>query len=124
MNEPKVKAKTGGRKAGTPNKKTEDFFDKCEKLGHDPITFNILIAQNKYRELGYDSATVTVYTKSGDSYEQDRISIETRLAANNKLLEFMYPKRKAIEHKISDEDKKAAFTFAYNTGPMKQDEQS
>lgn len=117
----KVKKKTGGRIKGTPNKKTEDFFERCAQEDHDPVLFNIRVAKNDWLSLGYESGTITVFTKSGDSYEQDRITMAERLSANNKLLDFMYPKRKAIEHSTSEEAKKA-FTFNYQTAPMKQND--
>lgn len=89
--------KVSGRKAGTPNRKTEEFFDKCAQHSHDPILFNILVAKNDWAALGYLSPTILVTNKNGQTFEEDRISIEARLSANNKLLDFMYPKRKALE---------------------------
>lgn len=119
MTKQKIKKKTGGRTKGTPNKKTEDFFERCAQQGHDPILFNILVAKNDWQALGYESGTVTVFTKSGDSYEQDRISIADRISANNKLLDFMYPKRKAVEHSVSDESR-PPIVLAYSDSGLKR----
>jgi hypothetical protein len=115
--------KTGGRIKGTPNKKTEHFFELCDKHDHDPVEFNILVAKNDWEALGYEKPTITCYTKSGDSYEQDRITVTDRMQANNKLLEFMYPKRKAIEISNSDESDKGTFTLNYSRGSLQQAQQ-
>ncbi len=113
--------KLGGRTKGTPNKKTEHFFDICTKRNHDPVEFNVMIAQNDWEALGYSKPTVTVYTKTGDSYEQDVISVSDRMSANNKLLDFMYPKRKSVEI-TNSEDSSNVFLMAYNPKTMKKNE--
>ena len=118
--EVKTKIKTGGRVKGTPNKKTEDFFNICEEMGHNPIEFNILVAQNDWAALGYDSATTIMYTKAGDPFEVDRIDMPTRLAANNKLLDFMYPKRKSVELSTGDDDKKGFIVLGYDPNKLKE----
>ncbi len=69
----KTKAKTGGRKAGTPNKSTLSLFAKCEALNIDP--FNDLL------ELAADRSL------------EDPI----RLKALTEVCGYLYPKRKAVE---------------------------
>lgn len=107
----------GGKKPkGTPNKPTLDFFTKCEKLKHDPIAFNIAVAKGDWRALGYEKGTETQFNKFGDELEVDRITVDHRLAANNKLLEFMYPKRRSIDFSPFDDDENnnKGFVLAYN----------
>ncbi len=116
------KPEGSGRKKGTPNRKTDEFFDLCKKHNHNPIEFNIMIAKNMWKEIGYETPTVTVFTKSGDSYEEDRIKIEHRITANNKLLDFMYPKVKALEITNKDEGP-LTFNLNYNPADFKADEQ-
>lgn len=118
----KGQKKTGGRPKGTPNKKTEHFFDLCKKHKHDPVEFNIMLAKNDWKALGYPSRTYSIFTKSGDSYEQDYIGIGDRITANNKLLDFMYPKRKAIEISNPEGEQNNAIVLAYNPNLLKDKE--
>lgn len=63
------KPEKSGRKAGTPNKKTQDLMEKCEKMGIDP--FEGLLELSKC----------------------DDPSI--KLAALKEVCSFLYPKRGA-----------------------------
>ncbi len=65
--------KTGGRQAGTPNRRTLEVQDKLEALGCDPIT--------GMAQLAMDPAT--------------DMPIRARLYAE--LAQYIAPKRKAIE---------------------------
>jgi hypothetical protein len=65
--------KTGGRTAGTPNKRTADLAERLEALGCDPVEGLARIAA----EPGTDSA------------------LRARVLAD--LLPYIYPKRKALE---------------------------
>lgn len=107
-----------GRKKGKLNAKTEHFFEICEKMNHDPVTFNVMLAQNDWQSLGYPNRTFTSFTKSGETFETDYISVNDRVSANNKLLEFMYPKRKAIEVTSGEKDN-TAIILAYNPKELK-----
>ena len=73
MARPKVIAKTGGRKKGTPNKKTEDFFSVLESI-------ELNLVDEVYKIL-------------------PELSPEKRADVLVKLMEFAYPKRKALEAK-------------------------
>lgn len=66
--------KTGGRVAGTPNRKTRDIADLLESLDCDPIRGMARIAMNK----------------------KTRPELRGRMFAE--LAQYVYPKRKAIEH--------------------------
>jgi hypothetical protein len=48
--------KTGGRVAGTPNKRTIDFKAKAEKVGIDLAEFLLLYVKGDRRALGYECA--------------------------------------------------------------------
>lgn len=65
--------KTGGRKAGTPNKRTEDLSAHLEKLGCDPVEGLARIASD------------------------ESASLELRARCFSDLLPYIYPKRKALE---------------------------
>ena len=68
-------AKTGGRKAGTPNKRTLEIQDKLEALGCDPIEGMAQIAQQAMSENNLHLA--------GQMYKE--------------LAQYVAPKRKSIE---------------------------
>lgn len=64
----------GGRKKGTPNRKTKLVEEICAEMGIDPIRGLARIAKNP------------------------KNPVEIRLRAYSCIAEYMYPKRKAIEH--------------------------
>jgi hypothetical protein len=65
--------KTGGRKAGTPNRKTQEIGELLESLGHNPIEAMVQIATDP------------------------EASLELRGRMNAELAQYVYPKRKAVE---------------------------
>ena len=65
--------KTGGRKAGTPNRKTQEITELLEPLGHNPIEAMVQIATDP------------------------NASLELRGRMNAELAQYVYPKRKAVE---------------------------
>jgi hypothetical protein len=65
--------KTGGRKAGTPNRKTREISELLESLGHNPIEAMVRIATDP------------------------EASLELRGRMNAELAHYVYPKRKAVE---------------------------
>jgi hypothetical protein len=65
--------KTGGRIAGTPNKRTQDLQERLEALGVDPLEGLALIAK--------DAST----------------PLELRAKVQSDLLQYLYPKRKALD---------------------------
>jgi len=66
--------KTGGRMAGTPNRKTREVGELLESLDCDPIRGMAAIALNP------------------------EASLELRGRMNAELAGYLYPKRKAVEH--------------------------
>jgi len=67
--------KTGGRKKGTPNKKTQNMIDKLDALGYDPIESLVRLALEA--------------KKTKDSAME--------FNACKELAQYVAPKRKAIE---------------------------
>jgi hypothetical protein len=65
--------KTGGRKAGTPNRQTREIGELLESLGHNPIEAMVQIATDP------------------------NASLELRGRMNAELAHYVYPKRKAVE---------------------------
>ena len=68
--------KTGGRKSGTPNKKTIAVQEQMERLGFDPIESMIEICNQAMTEKNY--------------------ALAGQMA--KELAQYVYPKRKAVEH--------------------------
>jgi len=64
----------GGREAGTPNKSTADLKERLAALGCDPIEGMARIAMNR------------------------RVPVAVRARCFAELAQYVYPKRKAIEH--------------------------
>jgi len=68
------KVKTGGRKKGTPNKRTKEIIDKLDDLGCDPIIGMAKIAMDETQDIAL----------RGNMFKE--------------LAQYIAPKRKAIEH--------------------------
>lgn len=69
----KPRPEGAGRKKGTPNKSTQDLFEKCRSKGIDVFEALLDIAINSPKE-------------------------DNRLHALKDLANYLYPKRKALEH--------------------------
>lgn len=65
--------KTGGRIAGTPNKRTQDLQERLEALGVDPLQGLALIAKDETAPL------------------------ELRAKVQSDLMQYLYPKRKSLD---------------------------
>ena len=65
--------KTGGRRAGTPNRRTLELVERLEQLGCDPLAAVANIASDA------------------------SIAPELRLRAAGELLPYLYPRRKAVD---------------------------
>jgi hypothetical protein len=68
----KIGLKTGGRVKGTPNRKTQTLMEQCEAKGIDPW------------------AMLLEFTGPAP--------MELRFAALKEICNYLYPKRKAVEH--------------------------
>jgi len=95
----KNQPKSGGRKAGTPNKRSQRLQDRADALGIDPFDILLFIAGNKWDKLGYDTPTTLRYNQQGDSYEIDRIEVSERNKAAKEAAQYIHPKLKSILHK-------------------------
>ena len=65
--------KTGGRVAGTPNKRTHELVDRLHDLGVDPVAGLAEIAKD------------------------ENAPLEIRARVQMELMAYLYPKRKAVE---------------------------
>lgn len=112
--------KYGGRKKGTPNKSTMTVAELCEKYGLNVIENLIHYAMGDHTALGYPELIVRPGFGGIEIYEYS-ISPEQRYKANIDLAKFIYPTRKAVEHKLDDENK-GSFTLSYGPKDLKNGE--
>lgn len=85
-----------GRKAGTPNKKTQALHDLAESLGVSPFEILLLVAKGDWKALGIPLIEIK---KDGQLVETKNpvIDIETRVQAAKEACKYLHPQRKAVE---------------------------
>ena len=85
--------KTGGRKAGTPNKQTQELQTIAEEFSVEPFKFLLMVMNNDLVGLGLKKEM-----GPGDEYEFVKdIPFPLRMRAAMELCTYLYPKRKAVE---------------------------
>ena len=89
-----------GRKKGSVNKKTQKVEDICRRLKCDPIEILVHFAKGDFESLNYEEYQ-TIATKQGP-VDVLTISPDLRQKSAMDLAQFLYPKRKAIEHEMPD----------------------
>jgi len=98
-----------GRPKGSKNKDKSHVESVAERLGVDPFEILLLFAGNKWKELGYESETVTKYGQAGVVNEEFVIEPTTRSKAAAEACQYLYPKKKAVDHTISNGDEATGF---------------
>lgn len=93
-----VGKKTGGRQKGTRNKDKCPALQLAERLKIDPLEILLYFAAGDWESLGYPSKTETRYTTDGSEYQVDKITPELRKSAASDAVQYIVPKKKAIEH--------------------------
>lgn len=122
--------KTGGRKAGTPNKRTQELKDLAMKIGVHPFKFLLLLVKGDLRDFGYIFPEDEIYDPEVDQEkdEEDRgdnlrfdkkvkamlpkhmVPLDLRTEAARDLLPYLYPRLKALEEgEESESDGKIHF---------------
>jgi hypothetical protein len=96
--------KHGGRTKGTPNKKTFDAAAIAEELEVDPLEVLLYACSNNWKALGYESEVRTRLVGE-NAVTEDAIPISIRIQAAKEAAQYLYPKRKAIEHSGSIDSK-------------------
>jgi hypothetical protein len=88
--------KFAGRVKGTPNKRSLDAIEMLGERKH-PFEFLIEVMNNDWKALGYDS---NIRIKAGPEgiIEEDSVPINLRVQAGKEAIQYLMPKRKAIEH--------------------------
>ena len=87
----------GGRSKGTPNKRTRELSQILESMGCDPALAlaRVVMDQNMGSGQPYEQER---YSKDGQKYTVNGYEPEIKVAAARELIQYLYPKRKAIEH--------------------------
>ena len=94
--------KYGGRIKGSVNLKTEYLHHMAMELDIHPFKVLLQFAAGDWKSLGYKAETV--FKQYGESVNEElTISPELRMSAAAKACEYLYPKRKAVEHTLSEE---------------------
>lgn len=123
--------KTGGRQKGTPNKKAApNFLDLLNGHNYDPLLELIKTLQKEkpthaeiaeYREslrdLGIDERETKTMVRR---FAEDYLNEKSKADLNIRLLDFIFPKRKAIEAKIEDESEPPSFTINFSKTEKKE----
>lgn len=102
-------AKTGGRVKGTPNKSRVNAVALAEELDVDPIRIMLLVAKGDWKSLGYDSPVRIKVGKGGEAYEEDVITLSHRLTACSDVAQYLYPKLKNIDHRLTADSEGIGF---------------
>lgn len=87
-----------GRPKGSPNKTSLPLHHLAEKLGCNPFEILCRFAIGDAKGLGYTVDVVEQTTPKGDIIEKPLITPELRVKAASEAAQYLYPKRKAIEH--------------------------
>lgn len=95
----KTEKQRWGRKAGTPNKRTQAVEDMLAKLGVDPLEFMALVIQGKTKYkmmIGTDRDGEPIIVN-------DYPPLHIQISCVKELAQYVAPKRKALEIDIKSE---------------------
>lgn len=114
------RGRKGGRQPGTPNKDTQHIVELCKRLKCDPVKILVLVANNDWKALGYESATIERMGFQGMPILEPIIELDHRIDAAKTLVNFIYPKRKAIEIKDDSGNTIKPIVLAYSAEGLKK----
>jgi hypothetical protein len=89
-----------GRPAGSKNKRTLELEALADKHECNPFEVLLLFAKGDWEALGYDSSVIVKEKAdgSGSTFMEYTISPELRAKCAEKACEYLFPKRKSVEH--------------------------
>lgn len=102
--------KTGGRKAGVPNRRTLQVEEIASRFSIDPFEVLMMVAAGDWKGMGYESPTRTSFAASGIEFEEPVIKISDRVSAAKEASKYLYSQRQAVTidankiHKMSDQE--------------------
>lgn len=91
-----------GRKKGTINKDSVPAKKTAERLGIDLFETLCHFANGDWKALGYSKGTELKSAGAGLTYEVDIITVNHRIAAASEAIQYVMPKRKAIDPPTSE----------------------
>lgn len=104
---------------GIPNKDVSFIIETCERLKCDPVEILCFVANGDWKALGYKGPTQQQVGMGGVKVEVPVIQLDHRIDSAKKLMDFIYPKRKAIELTDANSESKG-FVLAYNPADLKR----
>lgn len=96
--------KTGGRQKGVPNKKTQIIESILEELNCDPIKILAAVANGEPLKARIGVGELSKKAPGCEDGDDDFVegdvipTLDQRISAAKELCQYVYPKRKAIEH--------------------------
>lgn len=82
--------KTGGRQAGTPNKRTRDILEILDKANYCPIT-TLMWVEEQARE-------IFEMRKRNTNWSGALVALDQAESAASEIAQYTLPKKKAVEH--------------------------
>lgn len=89
----------GGRPKGALNRSKSGPQELAKKLKVDPLEILLLMSAGKWKELGFETEQVAVYTKDCSNMEY-RIPIAVRAKAAGDACKYLYAQLRNIEGKV------------------------
>lgn len=86
-----------GKPVGAISKRTREVAELAESLDCNPIEILLRFAKGDWEGLGYSKGTKSIYTEAG-IIEEDLISPGERIQAAKEVAQYIYSKKKSIEH--------------------------
>lgn len=87
-----------GRKKGIPNKNSKEVAALVASNNCDPVKFLCALINNDWKMAGYKSEFEDQLTPKGDIIQKPVITLDHRVRAALDIMNYIYPKRKALEH--------------------------
>jgi hypothetical protein len=98
-----VKNSKIGRPKGSPNLRTQELFAIAERLDCNPFEILLHFAKGDYEALNLPEWNEKS-TKDGAKIKEPSISPELRQKSARDACEYLFPKRKAVEHSFDGDD--------------------
>lgn len=87
----------GGRKKGSKNIKTFNIEEIASKFELDPFEVLMMVVNNDWKALGYNSPGEVSYTNAGIEFIDLYIKLPDRVQAAKEASKYLYSQKKAVE---------------------------
>jgi hypothetical protein len=96
--------KEGGRKKGSPNRKTLVIEELVARLDVDPLEVLLLFTKGDWKALGYESESIICYNSAGVEYSKLTILPEHRISAAKEAVKYLYSQKKSVDISSNSEE--------------------